>query len=296
MKNFLYHLLILHILIISVFILKKQYLDHSQFFYYKGKKINFRDIEILILGHSQSECGIDEDLIQNSLNLNTFNFSKSGRPLFYSIKLLEFIKNKNKNIIPIIGLGTNNFGKRGSVKELFSDLNLRNAKYLSENIFFLDYSDLIFFAKEDFVSFYTSIFRSLIVMPLTFNGSLDHISYFPNIWNKLDLIEIQVKEDYKIRSSLINFELNYLVSFLERVSSKIYIIKLPELSPFPFFFDNEIIIENFKNKIKNKSTTCYMDFSDLFCVEENFRDFNHLSQKGKYQLTKELIKKINIEK
>lgn len=296
MKNFLYHLLILHLLIISVFVLKKQYLDHSDFFYYKGKKINFGDIEILILGHSQSECGIDEDLIQNSLNLNTFNFSQSGRPLFYSIKLLEFIRKKNKDIVPIIGLGTNNFGKRGSVKELFSDLNLRNAKYLSENIFFLDYSDLIFFAKEDFVSFYTSVFRSLIEMPLTFNGSVGHISYFPNIWDKLDLIENQVKEDYKIRPSLINFELNYIVSFLGRFSSKIYFVKLPELRPFPFFFDNKKIIENFVNQITTKLNSCYIDYTDLFCAEENFRDFNHLSQNGKYHLTKELINRINNEK
>ena len=178
---------------------------------------------------------------------------------------------------------------------MFSDLNLRNTKYLSENIFFLDYTDLILFAKEDLVSLYTSVFRSLIKMPLKFNGSLDHISYFPNMWNKLDLIEKQVKEDYRIRSSLINFEINYLLNFLEKVSSKIYFVKLPELRPFPFFFDNELILENFKNQIKPNINSSYIDYTDLFCAEDNFRDFNHLSQKGKYILTKELIKRINVE-
>ena len=92
-KYFLFFFSI-NLVVIIIFIVKFNIVANSSTLIYDGRKIDFSSIDIAVFGHSQSQAGIDENIISKKLNLNAYNFSKTGIPLYYSVKHIEYFLKK----------------------------------------------------------------------------------------------------------------------------------------------------------------------------------------------------------
>ncbi len=288
-KYFLFFVSI-NLFALLLFVIKFNIISESKSFYYKGDKISFSEIDIAVFGHSQSQAGIDENIISKKLNLNAFNFSKTGIPLYYSAKKIEFFLKKNDDIKIILELGTNNIGKFGSLKELLSKKNSRRVKFLSENIFFLNYDELLFFATDSPVDFYLSIYRSILKNPLSFEGSLNHESTLNNISKRENQVKDLVQEKWEWESVDFNFEkdkLKKLIADKKDVTFKI--IRLPEIEIYVKWHNNYDEYNMYISELLKYKNVTFNDFIDQISNPKYFRDYNHLSQDGKELFTLNFI-------
>tara|TARA_Y100000591_G_C21843265_1_gene707072 strand:- start:431 stop:1327 length:897 start_codon:yes stop_codon:yes gene_type:complete len=288
-KYFLFFLSI-NLFVLLLFIIKFNIISESKSFIYKGDKVSFSEIDIAVFGHSQSQAGIDENIISKKLNLNTFNFSKTGIPLYYSTKKIEFFLKRNDNIKIILELGTNNIGKFGSLKELLSKKNSRRVKFLSENIFFLSYDELLFFATDSPVDFYLSIYRSILKNPLNFEGSLNHKPNLNNVSKRENQVKNLVQEKWEWESVDFNFEkdkLKQLIADKKNVTFKI--VRLPEIEIYVKWHNNSEEYNLYVNELLKYKNVTFNDFIDQISNPKYFRDYNHLSQNGKELFTLNFI-------
>ncbi|MFL2625141.1 MAG: hypothetical protein ACJ0O6_04025 [Candidatus Marisimplicoccus sp.] len=288
-KYFLFFLSI-NLFVLLLFIIKFNTVSESKSFYYKGDKVSFSEIDIAVFGHSQSQAGIDENMISEKLNLNTFNFSKTGIPLYYSTKKIEFFLKKNDDIKIILELGTNNIGKFGSLKELLSKKNSRRVKFLSENIFFLNYNELVFFATDSPVDFYLSIYRSILKNPLNFEGSLNHESNLNIISERENQVKNLVQEKWEWESVDLNLEkdkLRQLIADKKDVTFKI--IRLPEIDIYVKWHNNDKEYNLYINELLKYKNVTFNDFINQISEPRYFRDYNHLSKDGKQFFTLNFI-------
>ena len=94
MKQFLYKIALFivsfTVLVISISIASKNYIESNATFTIKPTTTN------IIIGHSQPECGLNDSLI-----INTENFSQGGESYFYTfqkVKKLLSVNDKIKNV------------------------------------------------------------------------------------------------------------------------------------------------------------------------------------------------------
>lgn len=284
-KYFLFFFSI-NIVVIIIFIVKFNIVANSNTLIYDGRKIDFSSVDIAVFGHSQSQAGIDENIISKKLNLNAYNFSKTGIPLYYSVKHIEYFLKKNDKIKIILSLGTNNIGKYGSLKELLSKKNSRRVKFLAENIFFLNYDEIKFFALDSPLDFYLSIYRAILKNPLRFTGSLNHNSSFDKISEREIQVKNLVQEEWEWEGVNYNLEkdkLKDLIGLKENISFKI--VRLPEINSYVNWHNNKEEYDSYINELKGFNNVDFFDFVNSISESKYFRDYNHLSKKGKELFT-----------
>ena len=294
--KYLFYFVGLNFIVLALFTIKYQSVNKQDFFYINNEKYVFNEVDVGVFGHSQSQAGIDEAILSRETSLKVYNFSKSGAPLYYTAKLIDHFISKKNDIKVILGLGTNNIGKFGSLKELLSSKNSRRIKFLSENIFFLNIDEIKFFFLDSPADFYLSIFRSLIKKPLNFTGSLNHDATFLKIKKREKQVEYYVKEKWEWESINQELEKDKLKEVVKNNNkTEFVILRIPEVSKYVDWHDNESEFNNFANDIKNYSNVSFYDFVNEIQDQTLFRDYNHLASEGKRQFTIRFVNFLNYE-
>lgn len=287
------------------------------------EKSKSKDIETIVVGNSYPLTGIDIKL----LNSNSVSLSLSSQDLYYSYKLAQVAISNNKNIKRcIIGAGyylvNHDLSKSKSeysvnmVKNVYYPILkdkhnsnkvdiieiLNIEKILNDyviryilNLQFLDYhfKDLIYrdnngYFNENFTRESNSILGGEKLSNISEEEKFRLGEYRANQHNKLS--------KYKETTDEYNYIFNEFISFLEENNIEPIIVVFPSTKYYSKFLDKNYEKEFYKIVDRIKERTKIIDFSkqDRLFIEDDFIDFDHMSEAGAIKITNELNKLLRI--
>jgi len=240
--------------------------------------IRLNNVDVGIFGHSQSQCALDEIQLNTLSELNFENFSISGNSLYYNLTLIQNMIDINPNMLVVLEIGSNNLDEYWAKESLFSESKL------------FSFFDFFYYTLLDEDS------KFLVSNPITYllTGSLN----FPNL-NFLgsSTQNSRINEAYKNFENILktpkrefitpltydkNFEIDRLIRLIKKNrQTKFLIIRVPEHELNKRIYPNHSRYTSLMSKLKNVSNVTIKDYIDFDLTEDSYRDFNHLSLRGR---------------
>lgn len=269
----------------------------SQIYFNLKKKefIDYRDIEIGFFGHSQMRGGIDSDLVSNHLGKRVENFAEGGSPLFFSIKQIEHLIDKNPNVKIVIEIGLNDLDSRGIVRNYRweGDETSSFKEILRESFYLLSFNEIKYFfdSPKKFKVF--QFMLNSILFPINFvegdeinfsglNKSQSNIDLFKNYLDKYSNDDL---DEY------IEKQFNYLNNLIKKYpENKFLIITIPEHQISIDEYDNLHKFNYYLKPILESKNVDYKSYIGLFKEDSLFENFNHITYEGAKIFSSILIK------
>lgn len=267
-------IIVMSIIITSYWIVKRQ----SSF------KID-QNITSIIIGHSQSECALDDSILDHSINL-----SASGESYFYNyIKLKEVIED-NKQIKNVFIEFSNN-----QVDSLMDDwiwgynkMSYR-LQFYAPFMSFKDMNVLIDNNPTDFIASYSVSTRKFIYRILKNDYYfVDEIGGYLEIKESHveDIIEnnkfdSSISADHTLSDTNIKY-LKKMISLCREHYIDVYFIRSP-FHPLYEAYENEHVFQSvYKNNFEDIK---FLDFKNLIFPNDYYLDLQHLNYKGAEEYT-----------
>ena len=307
--------------------------DISEKIYYENYDYNYllkslekckrENIETIIVGNSYPLTGIDSNFLSNKSE----NLSISSQDLYYSYKLAEEVINNNENIKRCI-IGAGYYLVNHDLSKCKSEYSINMVKCLyypilkdkhnSEKVDTIEFSNLRKTLNNNVIEyifnleFFDKHFIDLLYRENNgyFNKNLRREMI--SILRGVKLSSISEDEKYRlgeIRASQhndlskytetkeeYNFIFNDFINFLEEKGVEPVIVVFPTTKYYSKFINKTYEDEFYKTiyGIKEKYTVKLVDFSKIDIFEEDdFIDFDHMSETGCIKITHELNKILN---
>ncbi|TPV33363.1 hypothetical protein FJ651_09735 [Paucihalobacter ruber] len=293
MKSFIKKIslfLLLSIVVLATIVLGSKYIVKSK----SSFKIN-EDITKLIIGHSHSECSVDDSLLDNSINL-----SASGESYFYNYQKLKKVLEENKQINSVFIEFSNS--QIDSVMDDWIWGFEKMSYYLQYYSPFLsseDFNLLFENNSTDLISSYSIATRKHLYRIINGDYYLtDEIgSYADSRLSKIN--ELMAKNRFNSTisksQSLSTTNLTYLRKMIDLCREnkvEVFLLRSPQ---HPLYADliNEPV---FQNVLKSQfSDVDLLDFNDMSFPNSYYLDFHHVNYKGAQQFTRLLNELINTD-
>jgi hypothetical protein len=283
MKGFIKKIIVflfLALLVTVVILIGPNYIVKSQ----SSFKID-ADITKLVLGHSQSQCSVNDSILNNSINLSNF-----GESYFYSYQKLKLVVGDNAQINTVFIEFSNNH-----VDSIMDDWTWGYEKmsfYLSYYSPFLDSDDfnvLLEHNSKDVLSSYSLATRRHLFRILGNDYYLvDEIGGY-SYEKHSNVDELIANNDFNssisASHSVSETNLRYLrkmISFCRENSIKVFLIRSP-MHPLYADLSNETVYQNVLKTQFNDIEL--LDFDAMTFPNSYYRDLHHLNYKGAKQFT-----------
>ncbi|MFR4163524.1 MAG: hypothetical protein ACLT0R_12985 [Paraclostridium sordellii] len=287
------------------------------------EKCKCENIETLVVGNSYPLTGIDSKLLSNKSE----NLSISSQDLYYSYKLAKEVINNNENIKRCI-IGAGYYLVNHDLSKCKSEYSVNMVKYLyypilkdkhnSEKVDIIEFLTLGKVLNNDLIDYIFNLeflhkyFIDLIYRENNgyFNKNLRREMI--SILQGVKLSDINEDEKYRLgefRASQhndlskytetkkeYNLIFNDFINFLEEKGVEPVIVVFPTTKYYSKFINETYKDEFYKiiDGIKEKYTVKLVDFSKIDIFEEDdFIDFDHMSESGCIKITHELNKILN---
>lgn len=244
------------------------------------------DLTTLVLGHSHSQCSVNDSILNNSINL-----SASGESYFYNYQKLKKVIEENGHINTVFIEFANNH-----VDSVMDDWTWGFQKmsfylpYYSPHMESEDFNLLLEHNSADLLASYSIATRKHLYRIIKGDFYLtDEIGDFMGSeLSKVD--ELIAKEDFNSSisksHSLSDTNLNYLrkmIDFCRKNNTKVFLIRSPQ---HPLYADlvNEPIYQNVKKTQFNDVDL--LDFDAMYFPNSNYLDLHHLNNLGATKFTK----------
>ena len=307
--------------------------DISEKIYYENYDYNYllkslekckrENIETIIVGNSYPLTGIDSNFLSNKSE----NLSISSQDLYYSYKLAEEVINNNENIKRCI-IGAGYYLVNHDLSKCKSEYSINMVKCLyypilkdkhnSEKVDTIEFSNLRKTLNNNVIEYIFNLeFLDKHFIDLLYR---ENNGYF-NKNLRREMISIlrgvklsSISEDEKYRLGEIrasqhndlskytetkeeyNLIFNDFINFLEEKGVEPVIVVFPTTKYYSKFINKTYEDEFYKiiYGIKEKYTVKLVDFSKIDIFEEDdFIDFDHMSESGCIKITHELNKILN---
>lgn len=244
-----------------------------------------KNVTQLILGHSHSECSINDAILKNSINL-----SSSGEAYFYNYQKLKIVIDDNKQINTVFIEFANS-----QVDSVMDDWIWGYEKmsfYLQYYSPFMDSEDLNVLLDQnstDLVASYSVATRKQLYRILAGDYNLvDEMGGFAN--SKLSKVDEMIANNKFNRTiseshSLSETNLSYLrkmIDFCKDNNIKVFLIRSPQ---HPLYADliNEPV---YQYVLKTQfSDVELLDFDAMYFPNSDYMDLHHLNYKGANKFT-----------
>ncbi|WP_147568541.1 hypothetical protein [[Clostridium] dakarense] len=282
------------------------------------EKSKSKDIETIVVGNSYPLTGIDAKLLKDK----TVSLALSSQDLYYPYKLAKLAINNNNNIKRcIIGAGyylvNHDLSKSRSedaidrVKNVYYPI-LKD-KHNSEQVDSIEIPDIKKVLNDNVInyifdlSFIDTYFKDLIYRD---NNGYFNLNFKREVNNMLGLVKLSdISEQEKWRlgecradqhnklskytktTDEYNHIFNEFIGFLEENNIDPIIVIFPNTKYYSNFLDKNYENEfyNIMKKIKERYKVKIIDFSkENIFLEEDFIDFDHMSEAGAIKITKEI--------
>ncbi|WP_178988407.1 hypothetical protein [Winogradskyella schleiferi] len=283
MKGFIKKIIIfsvLAILVVIAIVIGSNYIVKTQSRFDISK-----DISTLVLGHSHSQCSINDSILHNSINL-----SASGESYFYNYQKLKKVVKANGYIKKVFIEFANNH-----VDSVMDDWTWGYEKmsyylpYYSPYMDFEDFNLLFEHNSTDLLASYSIATRKHLYRILGGNFDLidDIGGFLGSKHSKVD--ELIAKNNFNSSISkshtLSETNLNYLrkmIEFCRENNVRVFLIRSPQ---HPLYADlsNEAIYQNVKHTRFNDVDL--LDFDAMQFPNKYYLDLHHLNYKGANQFT-----------
>ncbi|WP_179006876.1 hypothetical protein [Winogradskyella forsetii] len=272
--------LVLAILVVIGIVIGSNYIAKTQ----SRFKIS-EDISTLVLGHSHSQCSVNDSILKNSINL-----SASGESYFYNYQKLKKVVGANSHIKTVFIEFANNH-----VDSVMDDWTWGFEKMSFYLPFYSPYMDsedfnvLLEHNSTDLFASYSIATRKHLYRIL--NGNYDLIddigSFAASKQSKVE--ELIAKNNFNPTLSkshtLSETNLNYLrkmIEFCRENNLRVFLIRSPQ---HPLYADlsNEALYQNVKNT--RFEDVDLLDFDAMQFPNKYYLDLHHLNYKGANQFT-----------
>jgi hypothetical protein len=283
MKGFIKKIIVflsLAILAIIAIVISSNYIIESQ----SSFKID-DDITKLVIGHSHSECSVNDSILKNSINL-----SSSGESYFYNYQKLKKVVSDNDQINTIFIEFTNN-----QVDSMMDDW-IWNYEKMSNFLHFytpfIDFEDLKLLLKNnptDFLASYSIATRKHFYRILSDDYDLiDEIGgYKDKKLSKVDklIANNEFNSDISKNHSLSENNISYLrkmIDLCRENNINTFLIRSPQHALYADL-SNEPIYQNvLKTQFKDIEL---LDFDTMNFPSSHYFDLDHLNYKGAKEFT-----------
>jgi hypothetical protein len=244
-----------------------------------------KDITKLVIGHSHSQCSVNDSILRNSINL-----SASGESYFYNYQKLKKVVGANNQINTVFIEFTNNH-----VDSVMDDWTWGYEKmsfYLQYYSPFMDSEDFALLFKNnstDLIASYSIATRKHIYRIIREDFDLvdDIGGYLYTEQSKLsELIfnnnfNSSISESHSISETNIRY-LRKMIDYCRQNNVKVFLFRSPQ---HPLYADlsNESIYQNVM-KVKF-SDIDLLDFDAMNFPNDNYLDLHHLNYKGANKFT-----------
>ena len=286
-SKYIFQLLIYSLVIIlSLFILKYSLFNALKGYYFKNlipKKLE--NVDVGIFGNSKSQMGINENYLNKNSNLNFENFSILGLPLYYNCSLIQNVIDQNKKIKIVLELGSINIDEKGSMKHIFSE---ESFNYFSQSFFYLLNDKSSVFLNQNLIDYL--IFGSLKSPFMYFLGTKPHASNMDLAYENYSKIKerVDLKWENPFDENLEIDRLNLLIG--ENPNIEFLIIRIPEHKKNQTIYNNEHRYKNVIKSLSKHKNVTIKNYKNFKLDDSCFRDFNHLSSKGREIFTNFFLK------
>lgn len=243
------------------------------------------NITKLVIGHSHSECSVNDSILNNSINL-----SASGESYFYNYQKLRKILDENKHINTVFIEFTNNH-----VDSVMDDwiwgyeqMSFR-LQYYSPFMDSEDFELLLEHNPTDLLASYSVATRKFLYRIIRGDYYLiDEIGGYADArLSKVDEIIANNKFNVSISTnhSLSRTNISYLrkmIEFCRENNVKVFLIRSP-MHPLYDGLSNEAV---YQNVLKRQfSDVDMLDFTAMYFPNNNYLDLQHLNYKGAEKFT-----------
>lgn len=247
--------------------------------YFSNFKID-KNREILMIGHSHSECAFNDFLIPGLAN-----FSQSGESYFYSyIKAKELIA-QNPNINTLLIEFSNNQIDKHMGEWIWGDkyMSYRFPKYAQ----FMDLESLNLLIDNNPKCFEENIFPliknnfKMIVKGLDYKNEIGGYLYLKR--NKTDSLVQDLSKKKETNNSItqVSYEnlefLQKIITYAEHQGIKVYLVRSPLHEKYTGFQNEQIFQDILNTKFSNIE---FLDFSHFPLSNSEFGDLEHVNHKG----------------
>lgn len=281
MKQFLFKtafFLVGFVLLVLLFsFASKKYVEAHATFTIKPSTTN------IIIGHSQPECGLNDSLI-----INTENFSQGGESYFYTylkVKKLLVVNEKIENVF--ISFSNNQIAVEMD-KWTYGDKYIIN--YYPKYSFMMDHTDYKLLLKNNYLAVVRADFKATITntkfimaKDKSYLKDRNWGGYLKIEWNKVDSL---MKKNYlnkfekKQFTKISNTNIYYLQKIIDLCTSKkvgVVFFRTP-IHDGLFQIQNEFLFD--KVRLENFKSVVFLDFIHFPITKNGFADFSHLNYKG----------------
>lgn len=253
------------------------------------------EITAVIIGHSQSECGLNDSLINNTKNL-----SFGGEAYIYNYHKLKKLVEVNPQLKKVYVSFSNNQVGENISKWVYGDEKLTH--YFPKYNYLMEVEDYTNIAKENskglLVSEVKSIVnnaKSVLKREKTVFNDRNWGGYLSLNKQKLDsLIKanhiIKLKKEISQTESQINlYYLDKIVSLCREKNIELVFVRTP-MHPMYFAVQNESLFQKIRKSKYNDVP--FIDFHNFKLDNKEFADFDHLNKDGAIKLSKAFNQKI----
>lgn len=240
----------------------------------------------IIIGDSNTECAINSDLIDNTINL-----SKSGESYFYSYIKIKNIVSNNKIEKIFLSFSPHNIFRDDEKLKISS-----NNRIYSDFIYYfpiLSTNEIKFLFSKDYLSSFFSILKSpkyFIYKNKKFGGHL--LLNRNRLQQKLKALKTKKKINWSYYDTD-SVEVKYLKKikkFLEQNDVEFYLINTPKRKELINHSNDYLKFIEFYNK--ELSEVKFYDFSSYMGEEKYFSDLIHLNSLGSYFFSKNYFEEL----
>jgi len=250
-----------------------------------NSKANFkldREVNYIVLGHSQPECAFNDSLVSNFKNL-----SDPGETYFYTYQKLKKIVQHNPQLNTVFIEFTNNQINKSSDDNIWSDKYLRLRYPVYEP--FIDFSDQFFLATKNFKGFLKNVpisikYKLITVKLNNYNYINKTGGYKYLVRNKTDsLLNVLGKKNDTLNNNdftMSEYNIEYLskiISYCKKHNLNVFLTRSPYHAKSPNRH-NEINFQKLKNNKFNDVK--FLDFKDFPLENSEYGDLDHLNYKG----------------
>ncbi len=277
LKNSLFFCIPLCLLFVCASIISKKLMRE-----YGNYKLDNKT-EIIFLGHSQPECGINDSLIVNSKNL-----AQGGETYIYTLQKLKKIVADNPNIKNVFLSFSNN-----QIQELMNEWTYGDktiTEYYPKYSFMMESKDIQLFIKNNFSSFLSSETKAIasdLNVIIHKNKNRLHNrhwgGYLYLVRNKTDsllnnkyLNKLKKAQNHNLSTININY-LKEIIGYCKTHKLELFLMRLPVHKAY-FAIENEADFLTVKSK--NCKGIPFLDFNDFNATNNEFGDLDHLNHVG----------------
>ncbi len=281
MKRLFRHILVfaIPILILSVISIlsARKFFDNDDFYKLKPQT------KIILLGHSQTECGVNDKLIDGMQN-----FSQGGESYFYSYLKLQKLLDSNPTVKNVVISFSNNQIQEKMDKWVWGDENMYN--YYPKYAFMMQRPDYEILMRNNFKTMLASEAKLAKTFVSTAISDKEDLLSDRNWGGYLHLKRMKVdsllKTDYLRKEANQDFDalsevnIQYLQKIQDLCKSsdvKLHFLRMPVHRKWVFKANEPVFQSVRKQKFPNVK---FLDFQDFPVSNEELGDFDHLNHRG----------------